>query len=81
MMLSTIRQTFKSLEDKLAKLLQELGSMSPDTVYFKAGADKWLIVEVIERFAQVYQVHHRSGQSGFSRQIQPWHQKARCASL
>ena len=47
-MLLQIRQTFKSLEDKLAKLLQELDSMSPDTVYFKAGADKWSIVEAIE---------------------------------
>jgi hypothetical protein len=45
---SQIRQTFKSLEEKLAKLLQELDSMSPDTVCFKAGADKWSIVEAIE---------------------------------
>jgi len=47
-MLSDIQQTFKSLEDKLGKLRQLLDAMSADTVYFKAGADQWSIVEAIE---------------------------------
>jgi hypothetical protein len=36
------------LEKKYGKLLQHLNSLTDDVVYFKAGADKWSIVEVIE---------------------------------
>lgn len=47
-MLEEIRQTFGNLEDKLEKLLQELKCMPPETVYFKAGKDKWSVLEAIE---------------------------------
>jgi hypothetical protein len=47
-MLAEIRQTFESLEAKRGKLLQQLDLMSSETVYFKAGADKWSVVEAIE---------------------------------
>jgi hypothetical protein len=47
-MLPEIQQTFNSLEDKLGKLLQQLDLMSADSVYYKAGADKWSVVEAIE---------------------------------
>jgi hypothetical protein len=47
-MLSEIHETFESLEKKYGKLLQHLNSLTDDVVYFKAGADKWSIVEVIE---------------------------------
>jgi len=48
MTLADIRATFDSLENKLGKLRQQLGAIPADTVYFKAGADKWSIVEAIE---------------------------------
>jgi len=47
-MLAEIRQTFKSLEDKRGKVLQQLDLMPSETVHFKAGADKWSVVEAIE---------------------------------
>ena len=47
-MLSDIRETFDNLEIKYGKLLQQLDSQTNDVLYFKAGADKWSIVEVIE---------------------------------
>ena len=47
-MVSEIQQAFNSLEDKLGKLLQQLDSLSAESVYYKAGADKWSIVEAIE---------------------------------
>lgn len=47
-MLSDIRQTFENLEKKTEKLRQHLVSLADDALYFKAGADKWSIVEAIE---------------------------------
>ena len=47
-MLTDIQETFDSLEIKYGKLLQQLNSLTDDVLYFKAGADKWSIVEVIE---------------------------------
>jgi len=47
-MLKDIRETFDNLEIKYGKLLQQLNSLTDDVLYFKAGADKWSIVEVIE---------------------------------
>ncbi|MGD9302247.1 MAG: DinB family protein [Desulfobacterales bacterium] len=43
-----IQKTFDDLEKKYSRLLQDLNSMTDDALYFKAGADKWSIVEVIE---------------------------------
>ena len=47
-MLEEIRQTFDNLENKLEKLLQELKSMPSETVNFKAGQDKWSVLEAVE---------------------------------
>ena len=47
-MLADIQETFKSLGKKYGKLLQHLNPLSDDVLYFKAQADKWSIVEVIE---------------------------------
>ncbi len=47
-MLEEIRQTFDNLEGKLEKLLQELKSMPSETVNFKAGKDKWSVLEAVE---------------------------------
>jgi len=47
-MLTEIQKIFDSLEKKYPNLLQLLNSLSDDALYFKAGADKWSIVEVIE---------------------------------
>ena len=47
-MLSDIRQTFDNLEKKYETLRQHLESLTDDVLYFKAGADKWSIVEAIE---------------------------------
>ncbi len=47
-MLTEIRKTFDSLEKKYVKLLQHLNSLTDDVLSFKAGPDKWSIVEVIE---------------------------------
>jgi len=47
-MLADIQQTFDSLEKKYGKLLRKLNSLTDDVLYFKAQADKWPIVEVIE---------------------------------
>jgi hypothetical protein len=47
-MLAEIQQTFNGLEDKLGKLQQQLDLMSADSVYYKAGAEKWSVVEAIE---------------------------------
>ncbi len=48
LMLSDIQKTFDNLEIKYGKLLQQLNSLTNDELYFKAGEDKWSIVEVIE---------------------------------
>ena len=50
-MLSDIQETFDNLEVKYGKLLQQLDSLTDDALTFKAGADKWSIVEVIEHLA------------------------------
>ena len=47
-MLSEIQEIFKKLEEKHKDLLQQLDSMSADTVSFKASRDKWSVVEAIE---------------------------------
>lgn len=47
-MLSDIRKTFESLEKKYRRLRQHLDSLTDDVLYFKAGADKWSVVEAIE---------------------------------
>ena len=47
-MLPDIQETFESLEKKYGELLRHLDPLPPETLYFKAGADKWSIVEVIE---------------------------------
>jgi hypothetical protein len=47
-MLEDIQETFESLEKKYGKLLQHLNSLTDDVVSFKAGADQWSIIEVIE---------------------------------
>ena len=47
-MLADIQETFRSLGKKYGELLQHLNSLSDDVLYFKAQADKWSIVEVIE---------------------------------
>jgi len=52
-MLTEIQKTFESLEKKYAKLLQHLSSLTDDAMYFKAGPDKWSIVEVIEHLVMV----------------------------
>jgi hypothetical protein len=47
-MLADIKETFDNLENKYGKLLQKLNSLTDEALNFKAGADKWSIVEVIE---------------------------------
>lgn len=48
-----IQETFRSLEKKYGELLQHMNSLSDDVLYFKAQADKWSIVEVIEHLVAV----------------------------
>jgi len=47
-MLADIQEAFDSLGKKYGKLLQHLNSLTDDVLHFKAQADKWSIVEVIE---------------------------------
>lgn len=47
-MLTEIQKNFDSLDQKYTQVLQHLNSLSDDVLYFKAAADKWSIVEVIE---------------------------------
>ena len=47
-MLSDIQETFDNLEIKYGKLLQQLNSLTDDQLNFKAGADRWSVVEAIE---------------------------------
>ena len=47
-MLSPIQEKFDGLEKKHQDLLQRLNSLSSDVLSFKAGPDKWSIVEVVE---------------------------------
>jgi hypothetical protein len=52
-MISIIREKFESLTYKRHTLLQDLGSLSTDKLYFKAGPDKWSVVEVVEHLVIV----------------------------
>lgn len=52
-MLSEIREIFEGLEEKHQALMRQLDSMSADTVGFKAGKDKWSILEAIEHLVVV----------------------------
>lgn len=52
-MLSEIREIFQGLEEKHQNLLQQLDSMSAETIGFKAGNDKWSILEAIEHLVVV----------------------------
>ena len=52
-MLSEIRELFQGLEEKHQDLLRQLHSMSANTVGFKAGKDKWSVVEAIEHLVVV----------------------------
>jgi hypothetical protein len=47
-MLAKIQEKFESLTQKLEELLQHLNSLSSEVQSFKAGPDKWSIVEVVE---------------------------------
>jgi len=47
-MLTEIQKTIDGLDKKYTKFLQDLSSLTDEVLNFKAGADKWSIVEVIE---------------------------------
>jgi len=47
-MLPNIQKKYQSLTKKREDLLRQLGSLSREVLCFKAGPDKWSIVEVIE---------------------------------
>ena len=47
-MLPNIQEQYDSLKQKLEALLQHLDSLSGEELSFKAGPDKWSIVEVVE---------------------------------
>lgn len=52
-MLPNIQEKFDSLKLKREALLEHLGSLSTDVTSFKAGSDKWSIVEVVEHLVIV----------------------------
>ncbi len=52
-MLSNIHEIYESLIKKHEDLLQQLDSLSGEVISFKAGPDKWSIVEVIEHLVLV----------------------------
>jgi hypothetical protein len=52
-MLPNIQERFESLSEKRRALLQHLDSQSPDSLSFKAGPDKWSVVEAIEHLVIV----------------------------
>jgi len=52
-MLATIQEKFDRLTQKRKSLLQHLDSLSPETLAFKAGPDKWSVIEVIEHLVIV----------------------------
>ena len=52
-MLATIQKKYESLIKKREALLQQLGSLSSEVLCFKAGPDKWCIVEVIEHLVLI----------------------------
>jgi len=47
-MISNIQEKFESLTHKRDALLHKLASLSMDALNFKAGPDKWSVVEVVE---------------------------------
>ncbi|MDJ0818588.1 MAG: DinB family protein [Desulfobacterales bacterium] len=47
-MLTTTAEKFQSLTQKRSQLFQQLDELSGEILHFKAGPDKWSIVEVIE---------------------------------
>jgi hypothetical protein len=47
-MLPNIQEKFESLTKKRERLLQRLDSISADVLCYKAGPDKWSVVEVVE---------------------------------
>jgi hypothetical protein len=52
-MLPKIQEMYENLAQKREQLLQRLGSLSHETLSFKAGADKWSVVEAIEHLVMV----------------------------
>ena len=52
-MISNIHEIFESLTFKRNELLKNIGSLSNDQLYFKAGPDKWSVVEVVEHLVIV----------------------------
>ena len=47
-MITTTAETFQGLTQKRSQLFQKLDELSDEILHFKAGPDKWSIVEVIE---------------------------------
>jgi hypothetical protein len=52
-MLPRIQEKYNRLTQKRQALLQHLDSQSPDALSFKAGPDKWSVVEAIEHLVIV----------------------------
>ncbi|UCD79568.1 MAG: DinB family protein [Desulfobacterales bacterium] len=52
-MIPNIQEKFESLTHKRKALLQKLDSLSTDKRNFKAGPDKWSVVEVVEHLVIV----------------------------
>ena len=52
-MLAKIQEQFERLNEKRQSLLQHLELQSPEALSFKAGADKWSVVEAIEHLVVV----------------------------
>ena len=52
-MLAKIQEQFERLTHKRQSLLQHLDSQSPEALSFKAGTDKWSVVEAIEHLVIV----------------------------
>jgi hypothetical protein len=52
-MLPNIQEQFERLNQKRRSLLQHLDSQSPEALAFKAGSDKWSVVEAIEHLVIV----------------------------
>ena len=52
-MLAKIQEQFERLTQKRQALLQHLESQPPDSLSFKAGPDKWSVVEAIEHLVIV----------------------------
>ena len=52
-MIPNVKEKFDSLTNKRDVLLQKLDSLSTETLNFKAGPDKWSVVEVVEHLVIV----------------------------